>query len=141
MSENIITAEEMAAATDESMPVSPAKFLPYRKLVNALHGIDDHFERIIETLDRIAAQFRAIEATADTGISELGALGAEYAVSHCNQFQALRDETADLVHSAKATVPRMRFDTSLSGCPDDVPDENDLQRESAARVPPEEDPQ
>lgn len=132
-SSNVITAGEMAAATDSASPITPAKFIPYGKLVRSLDEVTGELGGMLETLDRIQAQFEAIKQTADTGVAELGGVGVEYVLLHSSRLYDLHESTRTLLESAKATMPRKRWDDS--SCPDDRPDDNDLARESAAGVP------
>lgn len=136
---NVITADEMAAATDTDAPVTPGKFLPYRKLCKELKDVTEDVGQLLEKLDRINAVFVAIEKTADTGIAELAGVGREYTLSQANYYYDLHERLQKVVESAKATLPRKRWDDS--GAPDDRPDDDDLTRESAAAVPPNEEPE
>jgi hypothetical protein len=136
-SPNIIAIEEMSIALDTEASVTPAKFLPYRKLCKELEDVTEDMGQLLETLDRIDAVFIAIEKTADTGIAELAGVGHEYTLKHSHHYYALHEQLQKVVESAKATLPRKRWDES--GCPDDRPDDDDLAREAAAAVPPNDD--
>jgi hypothetical protein len=135
---NIITPDEIAAATDPNAAATPAKFLPYRKLCAELESVTESMEELLERLDRIDAIFIAIEKTADTGIAELAGVGHEYILHHANHYYGLHEQLQKVVKSAKKTLPRKRWDDS--GCPDDQPDDDDLAREAAASVPPNDEP-
>jgi hypothetical protein len=135
---NAITADQMAIATNPDLPVTPGKFLPYRKLCKELENVTSDIGHLLEKLDRINSIFVAIEKTADTGIAELAGVGHEYALSQANYYYDLHEQLQKVVESAKATLPRKRWDES--GCPDDHPDDDDLAREAAAAMPPNDEP-
>jgi hypothetical protein len=130
MSGNIITAAEMAAATDANSPVTPAKFLPYRKLCDEMKKVVAGLDAACTNMDKLAALFTATSCN-----PEIGDAGTDLAVIYCNRLFKLKERAASVLGSALLTLPRKRWQES--GCPDDRPDDDDVAREDAAAVPPD----
>jgi hypothetical protein len=131
-SNNVITADEMAAATDINAPMTPAKFLPYRKLYNELGSIADALSSAEDHFDRLNTMFELLVENEDS--RGLARAGVDLAVVYGNQVCEALERAGQVLTSAKATLPRKRWDDS--GAPDDRADDDDLAREAAASVPP-----
>jgi hypothetical protein len=128
---NIITADEMAVALDSQAPVTPAKFLPYKKVLDELISIQSIVEEDAELFAELASLFGQMTTSGDSH-THLASLGRRLARSHADTLLEIVETSTEVTTSAKRTMPRKRWDDD--GCPDDRPDDDDLARESAAAV-------
>lgn len=132
---NVITADEMAAALDSEAPITPAKFVPYKKVLGELTSMQSIIVGDVDMLMELSSLFTAIcNASTVTEATVLARLGRRTADSHASQLDEILEVSQEVAESAKQTMPRKRWDDS--GCPDDRPDDDDLAREAAAAVPP-----
>jgi hypothetical protein len=130
---NIITSDEMAVATDDSAPVTPARFLPYRKLLAAIVEAEKRIGSSVNIFEQSAAQFEAIGQVSEHYLPEhLATTGESLIWDHVSGLTTFRDQLVAVIESAKATMPRKRWDESA--CHDDRPDEEDIAKERAASV-------
>lgn len=133
MTANVITAEEMERATDNAPPVSPEKFLPYRKLVAQLEAIEEAFVTHGEHWREVEALFAGIAMVDAEEAAQLAQIGRRLCVQHASQMCNASEEISQVVVSARRTTPRKRWEDS--GCPDDRADAEDAAREHAAGIP------
>jgi hypothetical protein len=106
--------DEMAVALDSQAPVTPAKFLPYKKVLDELISIQSIVEEDAELFAELASLFDQTTTSGDSH-THLASLGRRLARSHADTLLEIVETSTEVTTSAKRTMPRKRWDDD--GCP------------------------